>query len=439
MFRALFLAELIVLWPACGLGILRGLALLIAFVPLPSRPGRTLPIFMLGILLALFSLRALPQMGEGEVKGRWLRSWKSRDGLFEGKVAGIEGVVFRGCGAETPFPGSPFHGKGRLLPLRAAGRKEFRLESWKAEQRESAVQRASRRGRLNRSRQLLFRASRHWPASTRPLARALLFGDRRALSRRQVSHFRDAGLAHLLALSGMHVAFFLLLLRRLFLSSGLGIARSEILLLFLLPFLPMLGGGGPSLRRASMMAGYLILGRRLGGRPPALEALCFAGFWEVLILPTTLHSAGFQLSYIATASLIVAAQAFRFRHGLPGRWLLEAMGISVLCNYATLPIALPLFHRLPLAGPLWNLLAAPLLGASLLSGWLFLPLSWLGMGETLVLIPSTLMSLLAGLARWGGEHWHWVLEGLNPVDWVWLPWALGMRLLWMARSHPANS
>lgn len=439
MFRALFLAELIVLWPACGLGILRGLALLIAFVPLPSRPIRSLPVFLAGLLLALLSTGGLPQMEEGTVKGRWLRSWKVREGLFEGKIRGLEGVLLRGCGEKTPYPGSPFQGSGLLLPLRREGRQEFRLESWEAEHSENPTQRASREGRLNGSRQVLFRASRHWPESTRPLARALLFGDRRALSRRQVSHFRDAGLAHLLALSGMHVAFFLLLLRRLLLSLGLGIARSEILLLLLLPFLPMLGGGGPSLRRASMMAGYLILGRRLGGRPPALEALCFAGFWELLIQPTTLHSAGFQLSYIATASLIVAAQAFRVGHGIPGRRILEAMGISVLCNYATLPIALPLFHRLPLAGPLWNLLAAPLLGASLLSGWLFLPLGFLGLAEKLVLIPSTLMSLLAGLARWGGEHWHWVLKGLNPGDWVWIPWALGLRFLWMSRSRSANS
>ena len=429
-----------------GLALPRGVegcllaGLLLAFLPREagrlSRPG--LVLLLLGALLGLARGQAeLPRLEGGELTGRWRELSFLKGPVFEGRLPGLDGLRVRGCGRRLPAPGSRFTGKGILLP--AWGGEELRLLSWSAEPEESRAARASRRGRLEGPRRWLFPATASYGTRTRPLARALLFGDRRALPGRERARFRDAGLAHLLALSGLHVGLFLLLLRRVLGAAGLSPFRAEALLLPILPFLPLAVGTGPSIVRALIMAGYILVMRRWGGRALPLEALCLAGCAELLVRPASLFQPGFQLSYLATASLLAAYGESRPAPRLAGwrrgrAYLSEGLAASLYCTLSGLPVLLLTFDRLAVTGPLWNLLAAPVTAASLSLGWLALPLGCTPLAGVAALPAEISLRALLLVGEWGGERLGLVLTGFHPPAWTWIPWGLGLRLLLQERA-----
>ncbi len=214
------------------------------------------------------------------------------------------------------------------------------------------------------------------------LARALVLGDRAALERGEKAAFREAGLAHLLALSGLHVgilvAFFLLLL------FPLGRLRYLVALLFTLGYLALVGPS-PSLVRATLMAGVLLFFLYVGkGRIAAAPALAAALFLQLVLTPYAVHDLGFRLSYLAVLGLLVflppLLKPFE-RLPRPLFWALSAALATLAAQAATLPLLLDAFHEVPLLSPLANLLALPLVT-------LFVPLGFLKLLGAAFLAPA---------------------------------------------------
>jgi competence protein ComEC len=119
------------------------------------------------------------------------------------------------------------------------------------------------------------------------------------------------------------------------------------------------------------MAGIVLVARESGRRGGAQAALSLTVLGLLLIEPATIADAGFQLSAVATAGLLAWASRLRdwlARH-LPKAtpaWLLEALGVSLAAQAATLPLTLLDFERVSLVAPLANLLIAPLVAPSML-------------------------------------------------------------------------
>lgn len=393
----------------------------------PQRWRPPPPPLLMGLLLVALRLPAPPAPGEPiALEGTWDETLRASGRAFEGRLAGRPGLRIRGTGGETPRPGSRLRAMGLLLP---GG--EFRALSWRADDRESRARLASSRAGPDRRERLSMRRCRHFPSASRPLARALLMGDRRGLPARLRGAFRDAGLAHLLALSGLHVGLFLLMLRRLLGLTALGPFRAEWALLLLLPLLPWLWGSSASVRRALLMAGYVLLWRRCGGRARPREALAAAALTEFLIEPAALLTLSFRLSYLATLALIglrgeAPPQALRARIALRLRQGLQA---SLGCTAAGLPVLLGVFERLPPLGPLWNLPAGLLCAPALGLGWLAVAWADLPGAAALAALADTPLRALGGLAELAGHDLAWVLRAPAPPVWVWLPWSLGYRRL----------
>lgn len=437
------------LWPLF-LGVLAGLplrlpaaaALLPWFSPLlllpagprAARPGLHWPLRAIGVALVLLRLPALPAAGERvSVDGHWATTESQNGRAFTGRLRGQPALTLRGLGAQLPAPGARLRAVGLALPS-ADGRRELRLLRWEAARCESPATRASRLAGPSRRDRWAFALTQHFPPSQGPLARAFLLGSRRGLPRDLNAAFRDAGLAHILAVSGQHVAIFLILLRLGLapLLGAAGVFRAETVLLCMLPLLALVWGDTPPVLRALLMAGYLLGWRRRGGRPQATEALAFAGLCEFLWRPAALTTPGFLLSYLATLALIA---------GLPTaappqagfarlRWqALAGLRASLLCSAAVLPVLLLQFQQLPLLGPLWNLPAGLLCAPALGLGWLALPFAGLP-GGTLIAQPAGLaLALLAGVAQLGGGPLALVLHPAPPPPCVWLAWSLGLHRL----------
>jgi len=177
--------------------------------------------------------------------------------------------------------------------------------------------------------------------------------------------FAAAGLAHVLALSGLHVGVLIAALGLLL--RPLGALRYPVMIAFVVAFAALVGLS-PSVLRAATMAAALLASLWLGaGRLEPWPALSLAALLALVWNPSHLFDLSFQLSYLAVVGILVfAGPTLRVLHasGLPW-WhpkalVLGTLVVSVGAQAPLLPLLAHTFGSVPLLGPVVNVVALPL-------------------------------------------------------------------------------
>jgi competence protein ComEC len=208
----------------------------------------------------------------------------------------------------------------------------------------------------NQLRGIVLRGTRPLGASERALLAGFLLGDTRAIPADVDAAYRDAGLAHLLAVSGENVAFVLALIAPILRRLPLG-ART-IVALGVVGLFAMMTRFEPSVLRASFMAALAMLAV-LAGRPAhRLRVLVYAALVLLLIDPFLMHSVGFWLSCCASGGIALFEPQIASRLPMP-RGLAEPLAVSLAAQLGVMPVLLLEFGSFPLVTPLTNLVAAP--------------------------------------------------------------------------------
>ncbi|MGB9861472.1 MAG: ComEC/Rec2 family competence protein [Candidatus Bipolaricaulaceae bacterium] len=223
------------------------------------------------------------------------------------------------------------------------------------------------------------------PEKSRALLSALLLGSRGFLSPEEKEAFREAGVAHLLALSGLHVGilvaggWFLLGLFRL------PKAWRYFLLIPAVGLYVLIGGLRVSLLRAAVMFGVVGLfwilwewGWVSKAWLDSLQGLSFAAILVLLIWPWSALDAAFQLSFSATAGILFLWPSWSgsaFRRGLPRlpRYVADLLAVSAAAQLGVLPFLAASFGYLSSYGLLANLILIPWTTLFLWAGILGLP------------------------------------------------------------------
>lgn len=151
-----------------------------------------------------------------------------------------------------------------------------------------------------------------WGAA-RPLVAALVLGQRDPDLRPVSEAFSHTGLAHLLALSGLHLgilAWCIVMVVRM--SGDHRLAEPLILITALLVFIAIVPARAPILRATIMVAAF-VLADLAGRRYDRLNTLAWAYIAVLLIRPMELWAVGFQLSFLVVAGLIACARPLRER------------------------------------------------------------------------------------------------------------------------------
>ncbi|MDI6401158.1 DNA internalization-related competence protein ComEC/Rec2 [Balneolaceae bacterium ANBcel3] len=209
------------------------------------------------------------------------------------------------------------------------------------------------------------------------LARAILLGDRSGLSPDIRVQFSRAGLAHMMAVSGMHVGFILLpvwlvmpwfrrnlILRCIGLTIGAGV----------LFYYAGITGFSVSVSRASLMAFFMMVARLFHRPGTSINILGAAAFILLLHQPALLYDIGFQLSFSAVAVILTTLGPTRrllpvkYRYGKMGA-LFQFLSVSILVQSGLFPILVYYFNEFSIAGPLSNSLAVPFIQCMFL--WAF--------------------------------------------------------------------
>lgn len=251
------------------------------------------------------------------------------------------------------------------------------------------------------------------PQPEAALARGIALGDRAGIPSAVYEAFTRSGTAHLIAISGYNISLTAGLVVGA-LTWLLGRRGAAVAALLAISVYAAFVGLSPSVARALFMGG-LVIAASLAGRPGApMVSLALAAAVMTGLDPLVIRDAGFQLSFAATAGILLLAspwQAFgeRLLAGAPAAGPLLALwrggAVTLAAEVATLPVTATTFGRLSLVAVPANLLAAPLFPPALFGAALtaaagaLVPSvgAWIG---TLTWLP---LHLLIGTARLAGS------------------------------------
>ena len=249
------------------------------------------------------------------------------------------------------------------------------------------------------------------------LAAALLLGDRDRIDRRTYEAFRTTGLLHFVSLSGMHLGIFAGLVWRLGRTAGLmKTGRAVVCAIATAAFLLAVPARAPTIRAAIIVWVFCIaiVARR---RTSVFNCLCLAAIVLLLVRPTHVFEAGWQLSFAAVAGILALTGPIEgFIHDLTHDWFRREGPSGSPAAYAIRPIGggairlfaaglgawiggagILLYHFwaiTPLAS-LWTVLVFPLVAVILTAGFLKIVLFFLL--PTLAGLLGTLLATATGL------------------------------------------
>ncbi len=263
------------------------------------------------------------------------------------------------------------------------------------------------------------------PGPSGALAAALMTGERGAIPEDIRQAMRDSGLAHLLAISGLHVG---LVAGLVFFAVRGGLAlippvalrwpikkwAAAAAVLAAAGYLLLVGATVPT-QRAFVMVGIVLLGVALDRRAVTMRLVAWAAMLVLVLHPESLTGASFQMSFAAATGLVACYEALRGRglapvsdRGLLLRAAAYFGGValtSLVAVLATSPFAVYHFNRLALYGLAANMVAVPLVAFWVmpwaLAAFLLLPLGL----ERLALVPMDwglrlLLNVATGVADW---------------------------------------
>lgn len=249
---------------------------------------------------------------------------------------------------------------------------------------------------------------------------ALTLGYKEDLDKELRHHFQASGAAHVLAVSGLHTGIIYALLvwlltlggryRPLYENKWGRRAISLIIIVFMWGY-AWLTGMTPSVVRAVLMVSLFEFGRMVYRQSFSLNTIAAAAVLILLAQPSDLWSVSFQLSFAATAAIVILADKMgtiimydKMRKTFWGKiynWVVGILVVSLAAQLGTLPITMYYFHQVSSYFLLTNLIVLPL---------------------ATLLVPCGLLTIALGgsmVGIWVGKVTHGLAWAMNhSVAWI---------------------
>lgn len=307
------------------------------------------------------------------------------------------------------------------------------------------------------------------------LAAAMTTGHEALIPREQVDNLRAAGLAHIISISGLHMAIvggFAFAAARLAVAAwpwlALRVPGKKVAALVGLAAVGgylLLSGAPPPAERAAITASVAFAAILADRQAISLHALALAAMGVLLLQPEAVTEPGFQMSFAATAALVALAEIWpqpvreievpwpiRLAQGAV-TWTLASIAVSFVAGLATGPFAIQHFNRVSTWGLFANLAVAPISSFLMMPGLaLGAALTPHGLGQAPLEVAGWSIGVMNSIAAMAAaapaaqivvpSAPDWVLPvsflGLlfvclwkGPLRWAGLP--LAMAILWAPR------
>ena len=251
----------------------------------------------------------------------------------------------------------------------------------------------------------------HFDAKTKAIVDALLLGQRVEMDTQTVTDYSNAGVIHVLAISGLHISILYFVL--VFLLKPLKRVKfgNEIQLVIILSFLwlfALLTGLPASVTRAVTLFSFISIGNYFNQPKAIYNAMAISAFLILLFVPNAIFDIGFQLSYAAVLAIILFQpfyKKFHFTKNKIGIYFIDTILVSIAAQIGVLPLSLYYFNQLPMLFLLANLVIIPLSSFVLIYGILILVLNFI-LPEAAVFLGK----LLSFLIQLMNDYIHWIAQ-----------------------------
>jgi len=241
------------------------------------------------------------------------------------------------------------------------------------------------------------------PASS--ILQALILGNRRGISSDILDDFKNAGISHMIAISGMHIAIITMII--MYLSIALGVVRQKAfwVALIIISFYVLLIGAPASAVRGAIMALTLLYAQKIGRLNYSINALMFTAFLMLCVNPKLLlYDIGFQLSFMAVLGILYLTPILKnkFKKIPELGQVKNILIITLSAQIMTLPLIVFYFHKVSLISLLANILILPVLPFLMIWGIVnsVIGIISINLGRIIGYISWLSVNYILSVARW---------------------------------------
>ena len=245
----------------------------------------------------------------------------------------------------------------------------------------------------------------------------MLFGGTDYISSETKSAFRQSGVAHLLAVSGLHTSLWCGLILNLLKLFKVKERFSNIFAIFVLFVLSVISGFTPSVVRASFMIGLTLIASIFKKHSDSINSLGLSAGIIILINPYSLYSPSFYLSFLATLGVVLSSKYNYILNPLFNKlhtpeilkriinFIYSSVLISIFATLFTLPASVYYFGVVSIISPLTNLLSVNLAFVTMIITLISLVVSFIPfdvlsiVAESLFTITDLLLMLLISIVK----------------------------------------
>lgn len=209
--------------------------------------------------------------------------------------------------------------------------------------------------------------NKYFTETTKGIAKALVTGDKGDISNKVKNQYANAGISHILAISGLHISlifgFVFLLIRYLITIFSIIFFQlnskkiAAIVALFVAFFYVLIADLRIPASRALLMQFLITLAIICDRDVFSLRSVSIAAIVILLLMPQSVYSAGFYMSFFAVFGLI---SYYEFRS--QGRYFIDIIKSSIVSSIVIIPFSLFFFNQLVINGILTNLIVIPVTG-----------------------------------------------------------------------------
>lgn len=248
---------------------------------------------------------------------------------------------------------------------------------------------------------------KHMSEENANITYAMLFGDKSGIDNETRNDFQISGIAHILAVSGLHVGLvaglLAWILKKCHAKNWLNLIVTSAVLIFYC----YLCGFSPSVVRATIMSICLLLANCLGRRYDSLSAIGFSGLLLLLVRPLYAFDIGFQLSFgcvIGIAIFYRSVYSFirkPIKKFILPNWIAKPVSVSISSQFLILPVLINYFDGVSFLSLFANLIIVPIFTVAFTAAFVATPLVfiWSGFGN-IFWFSNLLLTSIKTIASW---------------------------------------
>ena len=239
------------------------------------------------------------------------------------------------------------------------------------------------------------------PEETSGLLIGLMLGDKTYISDETKQNFQKSSLAHILAVSGAHVSYIILGLTYMVSINKMPKKSGYIFIICVLIVFIFITNFSVSVIRACIMSIILILSKIFHRKADIKNTIAISVLIILIFNPYSINSVSMQLSYLGTIGVIFVAPLLTPTRCSGLKKIIKVISVPIAAQITILPIMIKNFNTISLTFLISNIVAMPILGISIIGGFLitFVSFVWLGLAQKIGIIFNLVLKFLILTAR----------------------------------------